>query len=118
MNNSKIREVDSKEFVQLLDQHTNRPLVVDVYTEWCMPCKMMAPHFEKMAETFNGKATFVRVNADKEPGIAGALQVMGVPSFYVIQDRKVLACIVGADRGKLAKTVKDAVDGKLTACAE
>ena len=117
MANGKVKEIGQDDFVQLLDEHTDRPLVVDVFATWCAPCRMAAPAFEKFASKY-GNATFVKVDADKEPGIAGALQVRGVPSFYVIQDRQVLACVVGADLNKLEETIKDAVEGKLTACAE
>jgi len=79
MANGKVKEIGQDDFVQLLDEHTDRPLVVDVFATWCAPCRMAAPAFEKFATKY-GEATFVKVDADKEPGIAGAsLRVAGFP---------------------------------------
>ncbi|MFX0061475.1 MAG: thioredoxin family protein [Candidatus Hermodarchaeota archaeon] len=84
----------------------DKPLIVDMYSDWCMPCKFAAPHFERLSKKYGDNAVFVKVNVDQEPAIASALRVQGVPSFFIIKNRKVVSLVVGADMGKLEAEIK------------
>ena len=46
------------------------PVVVDVYADWCGPCRSLAPLLEKYAELYAGEVKFVKVNLDEEPEVA------------------------------------------------
>lgn len=84
----------------------SKMLVIDLYTDWCMPCKFAAPHFERLSKRYGDDAVFVKVNVDQEPAIASALRVQGVPSFFIIKNKKVVSLVVGADMGKLEAEIK------------
>ena len=61
-----------------------RPAVIDFYTTWCGPCKMMAPIVEEMAKTYAGKVDFYKVDIDKEQELAQTFGIQSIPTFLFI----------------------------------
>ena len=61
-----------------------RPAVIDFYTEWCGPCKMMAPIVKKMAADRAGEIDFYNVDIDKEQELAELLGIRSIPTFLFI----------------------------------
>ena len=51
----------------------DRPVVVDLYADWCGPCRAFAPTYDRVAREFAGKAMFFRINIDKCPELATGL---------------------------------------------
>jgi thioredoxin 1 len=60
------------------------PVVVDLWAEWCGPCRAAAPVLAELAGEYDGKVKVVKVNVDEEPEIAGAFEVQGIPTFAVL----------------------------------
>ncbi len=71
------------------------PVVVDFWAEWCGPCKMMAPVFEKLADEFEGQLTFAKVDVDTNQGSAGQFGIRGIPTLLVFDGGKEVDRIVG-----------------------
>ena len=61
-----------------------KPVIIDLYAEWCAPCKMMAPIFGRVAEAAADKAEFVKIDIDVRPQIADRYGVMSVPTIIGI----------------------------------
>ena len=59
------------------------PLVVDFWAPWCGPCRMMAPAFEKVSQDLHGRARFVKVNTEEEPGLAASYNIRSIPTLAV-----------------------------------
>jgi thioredoxin len=57
------------------------PCVIDIYTDWCKPCQLMAPIMEKLAEDYKGKIRFYKVNAEMEGELAAYLEIEAIPTF-------------------------------------
>ncbi|PWI47460.1 thiol reductase thioredoxin [Candidatus Heimdallarchaeota archaeon B3_Heim] len=85
-----------------------RPLVVDCFTDWCPPCKVSAPVYESLSKEYTA-ADFVKINVDKNPGVAHKLNVRGVPTFAILRGNKIIAKIVGADMRKVESKIKEAI---------
>ena len=62
----------------------SRPAVIDFYTTWCGPCKMMAPVVESLAEKYAGKIDFYKVDIDQEPELAAVFGIRSIPTFLFI----------------------------------
>ena len=109
------RIINEKEFADIIKANTQsdspRPLVVDCFTDWCPPCKVSAPIFEKFSQKYVD-ADFVKINVDKNQGVAAKLRIRGVPTFAIIIGNKLVSKIVGADMRKLEREIKKAIDGK------
>jgi thioredoxin 1 len=77
------------------------PVLIDFYADWCMPCRMMSPILEKVAEQTAGRAKVVKINVDEEPELATAFKVSSIPALAVVRDGKVVDAAMGltqADR--------------------
>ncbi|MFN4133553.1 MAG: thioredoxin family protein, partial [Candidatus Hadarchaeales archaeon] len=59
----------------------NPRLVVDFWAEWCMPCKVMGPIVEELAQKFKGHVLFGKLNVDENPMIARKYQITAIPTL-------------------------------------
>ena len=75
---------------------SNVPVLIDFFADWCMPCKMFAPIFEAVAEEFEGKVKFVKVNIDESPDLAQKYFVMSIPTLKLVKGEELLGSFVGA----------------------
>ncbi len=66
------------------------PVVVDFYADWCGPCQSMSPIFEQLAEAYEGKIRFCKLNIDGNRKLAIANQVMNIPTFLFLKDGRQL----------------------------
>ena len=72
------------------------PVLVDFYTDWCGPCKMIAPVLDKIAHEFAGNLLVVKVNTDENPQWAQHFGVQGIPTMLFVANGKVVHTQVGA----------------------
>jgi thioredoxin 1 len=72
-----------------------KPVFVDFWAEWCAPCRMLAPTFEKLAETYGKQITFAKVNVDELPEVAEKYAIRSIPTLLLIRDGKVVERLVG-----------------------
>ncbi|GAB4309337.1 MAG: thioredoxin [Promethearchaeota archaeon] len=69
-------------------------VVVDVYTVWCGPCKMMAPIFESLAGKFT-KYKFISVDLDQTHWMGEKFGITAIPTFLFFKDGKMVHARVG-----------------------
>lgn len=72
------------------------PTIVDFWAEWCGPCKVMHPVFEKLAKKYGGKMVFARMNVDENPKAPSSLGIFSIPTFVIFRNGKVVDTVVGA----------------------
>ena len=93
-NDKKMQHITYQEFIdKIWDFEThhdsfafkgNTAVIVDFYASWCGPCMNLLPIMEKLAEEYEGDLTIYKVNVDKEPALAKAFRVKGLPVVYYI----------------------------------
>jgi thioredoxin 1 len=80
-------------------------VLVDFYADWCGPCKMLAPHLEKLSHE-DPNVKIVKVNVDKAKALAEEHQVQGIPMMLLYKNGKLQDKAVGyKDFGELVKFV-------------
>lgn len=72
------------------------PVMVDLWAPWCGPCRMIAPVVERLAEKYDKKVKFCRLNVDNNPQTASRYRVMSIPTLMFVKDGKVVETVVGA----------------------
>ncbi len=84
-------------------QESDLPIVLDVYANWCEPCKAVAPIFSQLSKELTGKVKFVKLDIDKEESLAKSLGIEVVPTFLFFKKGKVVQrCNGVADQNVLA----------------
>ena len=87
--------------------HYAKPVVVDVWADWCGPCKMLAPQFNAAAEELKGKARFAKLNADKNQKIMRRYNVKSLPTLLFFKDGQLVARASGVmSKNAILKQVK------------
>lgn len=62
----------------------DRPAIIDFYADWCGPCKMLSPIFEKLSKKYENRIDFYKVDTDKEQDVASVLGVKSLPTILFI----------------------------------
>ena len=81
---------------EVIDRSMTTPVIVDLWAEWCGPCRTIGPILEKVTDATDGKVVLVKVNVDENPGISQAFQVQSIPAVYALKDGQVVDGFVGA----------------------
>ena len=86
-----VHPIDQIEFKEVIADWTAqdwdlinpRPVVVDFYADWCMPCRRLAPILREIAQDYNGEVDFYRINVDENPDIAAAFAIRNIPMLLI-----------------------------------
>jgi putative thioredoxin len=80
----------------VLERSTTTPVVVDLWAEWCGPCKTLGPILEQVIDETGGQVVLAKLDVDANPQTAQAFRVQSIPAVYAVVDGKVVDGFVGA----------------------
>jgi len=76
--------------------NADNPVLVDFWAEWCGPCRMVSPIVDELADEYDGKAKFGKVDVDNNPEISTKYGIRSIPSLLIFKGGEVVDQIVGA----------------------
>ena len=80
----------------VLDRSAEVPVVVDLWAEWCGPCRTLGPIIERVVAETGGAVELAKVDVDHNPQISAAFAVQSIPAVYAISEGKVVDSFIGA----------------------
>ncbi|MFG0328898.1 MAG: thioredoxin [Phycisphaerales bacterium] len=111
MAGGNVREFTDDSFEQDVLQ-SDQPVLVDFWAEWCMPCRMLAPTVEKIADAYEGKAVVGKLDTDSNKNVAVKYGISAIPTIIIFKDGEVHAKAVGLkNEGDLRQMMDDAIGG-------
>jgi len=104
MNISQFRQKVSK---------AEKPVVVDFWASWCVPCRVTKPILESLANEYADKVEFLPINADDSREVLERFQIIGIPTVMGLRDGSVVGRVTGAQNEANYRILFDAlVEGK------
>ncbi len=100
---------------EVMDRSEEVPVVVDLWAEWCGPCKTLGPIIEQVIDETNGEVVLAKVDVDANPALAQAFQVQGIPAVHALRNGTVVASFQGAQP---EAAVRQFVDGLRPSAAD
>jgi thioredoxin 1 len=95
MKTKNVMELQDADFAAEVEERDG-VVVVDFWAPWCAPCRMVAPIVETLAEEYDGKVRFAKVNVDEAQGVASKYGIRSIPTIGIFRDGEAVNGVVGA----------------------
>ena len=93
-NEIEVKDDDFNENV--IEASKSKPIVVDFWATWCMPCNMLSPTLERFAKEYKGKFILAKANVDEARTVAQNYGIMSIPCVKMFKDGEVIDEFIGA----------------------
>jgi thioredoxin 1 len=91
---------------------SEKPVLVDFWAEWCVPCRKVAPILEELATEYGGRVEIVKVDIDANPEVTRAYQIMSVPTLTMFVGGRPVKSLNGArPKGDLVRLIASGLEG-------
>jgi putative thioredoxin len=81
---------------EVIERSERTPVVVDLWAEWCGPCKQLGPIIEEVVASTDGKVVLAKIDVDSNPRASQTFKVQSIPAVYAVKDKAVVDGFVGA----------------------
>jgi len=107
---SKPVSIDDSNFEQTVLQ-SEKPVLMDFWATWCKPCLMVAPILDELAEEYDGRINFVKMDVDQNPKTAAKYSIMSIPTLLIFKNGEPVSHLVGVrPKGELKQSLEAALD--------
>lgn len=79
----------------LLEKSNSVPVLIDIWADWCQPCKTLTPVLERLVAEYQGRFILAKINADEQQNLAAQLQVRSLPTLKLIVQGQIVGELVG-----------------------
>jgi thioredoxin 1 len=76
-------------------QNSQKPFVVDFFASWCPPCRKMGPVLDGLSQSYKDKASFARIDVDKNQPLAQKFQISAIPAVFIFKNGKLVDKSIG-----------------------
>jgi thioredoxin 1 len=95
-----------------IEKSSHSLIAFDLYADWCVPCRILAPTLETIALDNKSRVTFFRVNVDDVPEAAQFFKVSGIPLVVFVKDKEVVGALTGVQPREEYLKIIDRYAGK------
>ncbi len=81
---------------QVVERSRTVPVVVDLWADWCQPCRQLTPILERVVAETGGAVELAKVDIERNPNVAQAFRVQSIPAVYIMVDGQVADGFLGA----------------------
>lgn len=75
---------------------SDKPVLVDFWAVWCGPCKMIAPHIDEVAKSYDDRIKVAKLDVDSNPKTAMQFGIRSIPTLLIFKGGQVAEQIIGA----------------------
>jgi len=105
---SKVMEITDQTFESEV-LNSEKPALVDFWAPWCMPCRMMAPSIEEVADKNTGRLNVFKLNTDQNNSIPSSYNIMSIPTLVVFKDGQEIQRSIGVKSAEVLQSDLDKV---------
>ena len=106
----KMMNFNTQTFSEIVLQ-SDKPVLVDFWADWCGPCQMLSPVIDELAEDYQDKVIFGKVDIDQEPSLAMQYRIMSIPSVLFFSGGEMIKKAVGVrDKDEYVKYLDEILE--------
>ena len=103
-------DVDDSTFDQVVLK-AKLPTLVDFWAPWCGPCLAVSPIVDDLAQEYNGRMSFARMNVDQSPRTSAKYSIRGIPTLLLFKEGKPMGQVVGfRPKGDLKQVIDELIE--------
>jgi thioredoxin 1 len=104
-NYTNLFQVSDQDFEQNV-LNSAQPVIVDFTADWCPPCRVLAPHYARLSETYQGKLRFAKMDIDENTRVPAQLGIQGAPTFILFAGGRPVGRVVGPHPSRLQQHIE------------
>jgi thioredoxin 1 len=97
--------VSDQDFEQCVLNST-LPVIVNFTADWCPPCRVLAPVYARLSDTYNGKLRFAKMDIDQNPLVPTQQMIQGAPTLVLFASGRPVGRVVGPYPGRLQQSIE------------
>jgi putative thioredoxin len=94
---------------EVIERSRTTPVVIDLWADWCGPCKTLGPILEQVTDATGGRVVLAKVDIEANPGLAQAFRVQSIPAVFVAKEGKVYQGFIGAQPEPVVRQFVDSL---------